>query len=149
MESTKKKYSSQTVLDKIENLMGEDSFVLAILKDQKISAIDLKEKNEEKIKNKNTKISELKELVNKLHDEADKINNIFKMYKTADFKTLVDVLGLNIHFDEDAKIVEEKLPKIVEEKEDINLKKIKDLDLLNMTPIEAMNFLYELKENLK
>ena len=37
----------------------------------------------------------------------------------------------------------------VEEKEDINLKKIKDLDLLNMTPIEAMNFLYELKENLK
>ena len=123
MESTKKKYSSQTVLDKIENLMGEDSFVLAILKDQKISAIDLKEKNEEKIKNKNTKISELKELVNKLHDEADKINNIFKMYKTADFKTLVDVLGLNIHFDEDAKIVEEKLPKIVEEKED----KIADL----------------------
>lgn len=123
MESTKKKYSSQTVLDKIENLMGEDSFVLAILKDQKISAIDLKEKNEEKIKNKNTKISELKELVNKLHDEADKINNIFKMYKTADFKTLVDVLGLNIHFDEDAKIVEEKLPKIVQEKED----KIADL----------------------
>ena len=37
----------------------------------------------------------------------------------------------------------------VEEKEDINLKKIKDLDLLNITPIEAMNFLYELKENLK
>ena len=37
----------------------------------------------------------------------------------------------------------------VEEKEDINLKKIKDLDLLNITPIEAMNFLYELKEQLK
>ena len=37
----------------------------------------------------------------------------------------------------------------VEEKEDINLKKIKDLDLLNITPIEAINFLYELKENLK
>ena len=36
-----------------------------------------------------------------------------------------------------------------EEKEDINLKKIKDLDLLNITPIEAMNFLYELKEQLK
>ena len=37
----------------------------------------------------------------------------------------------------------------VEEKEDINIKKIKDLDLLNITPIEAMNFLYELKEQLK
>ena len=36
-----------------------------------------------------------------------------------------------------------------EEKEDINLRKIKDLDLLNITPIEAMNFLYELKEQLK
>ena len=46
MENTKKKYSSQTILDKIENLMGEDSFVLALLKDQKLSAIDLKDKNE-------------------------------------------------------------------------------------------------------
>lgn len=123
MENTKKKYSSQTILDKIENLMGEDSFVLALLKDQKLSAIDLKDKNEEKIKSKNLKIDELKKLVNDLQNEANKINDIFKMYKTADFKTLIDVLGLNIHFDEDAKVVEEKLPEIVQEKE----KKIEDL----------------------
>ena len=123
MENTKKKYSSQTILDKIENLMGEDSFVLALLKDQKLSAIDLKDKNEEKIKSKNLKIDELKKLVNDLQNEANKINDIFKMYKTADFKTLIDVLGLNIHFDEDAKVVEEKLPEIVQEKE----KKIEEL----------------------
>ena len=123
MENTKKKYSSQTILDKIENLMGEDSFVLALLKDKKLSAIDLKDKNEEKIKSKNLKIDELKKLVNDLQNEANKINDIFKMYKTADFKTLIDVLGLNIHFDEDAKVVEEKLPEIVQEKE----KKIEEL----------------------
>ncbi|MBQ8473027.1 MAG: DNA mismatch repair protein MutS [Bacilli bacterium] len=36
-----------------------------------------------------------------------------------------------------------------EPKEDENLKRIKDLDILNLTPIEAINFLYELKSNLK
>ena len=33
--------------------------------------------------------------------------------------------------------------------EDSNIKKIKELDVMNMTPIDALNFLYELKKNLK
>ena len=36
-----------------------------------------------------------------------------------------------------------------EPKDDENLKKIKELDILNLTPIEAINFLYEIKNNLK
>ena len=32
--------------------------------------------------------------------------------------------------------------------EDINIKKIKDLDINNLTPIEALNFLYEIKKNI-
>jgi len=35
------------------------------------------------------------------------------------------------------------------EEEDLNIKKIKDLDINNLTPIEALNFLYEIKKNLK
>ena len=33
--------------------------------------------------------------------------------------------------------------------EDSNIKKIKELDINNLTPIEALNFLYELKKNIK
>ena len=32
---------------------------------------------------------------------------------------------------------------------DKNIKKIKDLDLNNMTPIDALNFLYEIKKDIK
>ena len=33
--------------------------------------------------------------------------------------------------------------------EDVHLKKIKELDVMNTTPIDALNFLYELKKDLK
>ena len=41
------------------------------------------------------------------------------------------------------------LEAIVEDKEGILEEKLKDIDPLNMTPMEAINALYELKESIK
>lgn len=116
MENTKKNNASFRVLEKIENLMGEDSNILVLLDDQKLNSVDKKDKNIEKINKKNNKINEIKELINKLHSEASKIENIFNNYKTSDFKNLIDIFGINIHFDEDYEILNEKLPVFLKDK---------------------------------
>ncbi len=116
MENTKKNNASLRILEKIENLMGEDSAILVLLDDQKINAIDKKDKNIEKINKKNNKINEIKELINKLHSEASKIESLFNNYKTSDFSNLIELFNLNIHFDEDYEILNEKLPIFLNDK---------------------------------
>jgi DNA mismatch repair protein mutS len=52
---------------------------------------------------------------------------------------------------ENNQLYEEKLAQIEEEKENLRkiMNKIEDYDINNITPMDAMKFLFELKENMK
>ena len=83
--------------------------------------------------------------------------------KTVDVRQL-SLFGENLEFEDDFEEIEkdseniennqfyeEKLLKIEKEKESLQeiVNKIEDYDINNITPMDAMKFLFELKENMK
>ena len=80
--------------------------------------------------------------------------------KTVDVRQL-SLFGENLEFEDDFEetekdsennqFYEEKLLQIEKEKESLQeiVNKIEDYDINNITPMDAMKFLFELKENMK
>ena len=68
----------------------------------------------------------------------DKASDILKTYETNSKETKKNTVQIvQTAFD------------FTPKEEDKNIKKIKELDVLNMTPMDALNFLYEIKKDLK
>ena len=76
-------------------------------------------------------VARLAELPNKLINRADEILTHYEKKETK--KNRKEVVQESLVFDSEPSVIEEE---------------IKNLDLLNMTPLDALNTLYKLKEKL-
>lgn len=102
------------LLDKLYNLRGEDSVVLAKMEEEKKAAENTKERTSEEKTNLQERISTLDEEERVLGEEGEKLVNALKGIKTDDFKIVLEKLNINFNPDKLSEQVSNELPKTIE-----------------------------------
>jgi len=99
------------------------------------------------------RLEQKKELIEKTVDihQLSLFGENLEFADESDFEEFENEAVNNFENAENNQIYEEKLAQIEEEKENLQeiVNKIKDYDVNNVTPLDAMKFLFELKENMK
>lgn len=115
--------TSLTILERLDNLMGEESTILVDLNDKKEKSEKKKAKKEAVVDTDNKKIVEIKTEVESLETQCRKLSNALSNLRTDEFKDLINVLNLAFDPDTDLDKMNTKLPLQINKRD----KKIEDL----------------------
>lgn len=115
--------TSLTILERLDNLMGEESTILVDLNDKKEKSEKKKAKKEDVVDTDNKKIVEIKTEVENLETQCRKLSNALSNLRTDEFKDLINVLNLAFDPDTDLDKMNTKLPLQINKRD----KKIEDL----------------------
>ena len=88
--------TSLTILERLDNLMGEESTILVDLNDKKEKSEKKKAKKEAVVDTDNKKIVEIKTEVENLETQCRKLSNALSNLRTDEFKDLINVLNEEI-----------------------------------------------------
>ena len=115
--------TSLTILERLDNLMGEESTILVDLNDKKEKSEKKKAKKEAVVDTDNKKIVEIKTEVESLETQCRKLSNALSNLRTDEFIDLINVLNLAFDPDTDLDKMNTKLPLQINKRD----KKIEDL----------------------
>ncbi len=106
------------LLDKLYNLRGDDSVILAKMEKEKNIATETKERTTEEKAKLQEKIENLTEEERVLGEEGDKLLQALSRIKTDDFKFVLDKLKINFNPDQLSEDVNNLLPKTIDKVKD-------------------------------
>ena len=102
------------LLDKLYNLRGDDSVVLAKMEKERASAMATKERTTTEKTDLQDKIASLTEEERILGEEGEKLIAALSKIKTDDFKIVLEKLNVNFNPDKISEDVNKLLPKTIE-----------------------------------
>ncbi len=106
------------LLDKLYNLRGEDSVVLAKMESEKSEAESTRERTTSEKSSLQEKISHLDEEERVLGEEGEKLVSALSGIKTDDFKIVLEKLNINFNPDELSSKVSSQLPETIKKVQD-------------------------------
>lgn len=106
------------LLDKLYNLRGEDSVVLAKMESERKEAEETKERTTSEKSSLQEKISHLDEEERVLGEEGEKLVSALSGIKTDDFKIVLEKLSINFNPDELSNKVSSQLPETIRKVQD-------------------------------
>ena len=120
------------LLDKLYNLRGDDSVVLANMEKEKAKASATKERTTEEKEKLQVKIENLTEEERVLGEEGEKLVETLSRIKTDDFKTVLEKLNIDFNPDKLSEEINRLLPRTIDK-----VKEEKEIAKADLVRVEA------------
>ena len=120
------------LLDKLYNLRGDDSVVLANMEKEKAKASATKERTTEEKEKLQVKIENLTEEERVLGEEGEKLVETLSRIKTDDFKTVLEKLSIDFNPDKLSEEINRLLPRTIDK-----VKEEKEIAKADLVRVEA------------